>query len=81
LISFLDVKSFAVAPLLSRDRVLGGISADNLVTQTVITEKKLQSLMIFANQAALALENALMYEELKAFSSELEGRFARHPRA
>jgi Amt family ammonium transporter len=74
LISFLDVKSFAVAPLLSRDRVLGGISADNLVTQTVITEKKLQSLMIFANQAALALENALMYEELKAFSSELEGR-------
>jgi Amt family ammonium transporter len=74
LISFLDVKSFAVAPLLSRDRVLGGISADNLVTQTMITEKKLQSLMIFANQAALALENALMYEELKTFSSQLEGR-------
>ena len=74
LISFLDVKSFAVAPLLSRDRVLGGISADNLITQTVITENKLQSLMIFANQAALALENALMYEELKTFSSQLEGR-------
>lgn len=30
--------------------------------------------MIFANQAALALENALMYEELKAFSSQLEER-------
>ena len=30
--------------------------------------------MIFANQAALALENALMYEELKTFSSELEDR-------
>jgi Amt family ammonium transporter len=74
LISFLDVKSFAVAPLLSRDRVLGGISADNLITQAVITEKKVQSLMIFANQAALALENALMYEELKDFSSQLEGR-------
>jgi signal transduction histidine kinase len=74
MITFLDVKSFAVAPLLSRDRVLGGLSADNLVTQTMITEKKLQSLMIFANQAALALENALMYEELKTFSSELEGR-------
>jgi hypothetical protein len=74
LISFLDVKSFAVAPLLSRDRVLGGISADNLITQTVITENKLQSFMIFANQAALALENALMYEELKTFSSQLEGR-------
>ncbi len=74
LISFLDVKSFAVVPLLSRNKVLGGITADNLITQTSISEKKLQSLMIFANQAALALENALMYEELKAFSSQLEDR-------
>jgi signal transduction histidine kinase len=77
LISFLDVKSFAVVPLLSRDKVLGGISADNLITQALITEKKLQSLMIFANQAALALENALMYEELKAFSGQLEDRVRR----
>ncbi|MCX5908156.1 MAG: hypothetical protein NTY64_13495, partial [Deltaproteobacteria bacterium] len=35
------------------------------------TEDKLRSLMIFANQAALALENALMYEELKNSSSRL----------
>jgi Amt family ammonium transporter len=77
LISFLDVKSFAVVPLFSRDKVLGGISADNLITQALITEKKLQSLMIFANQAALALENALMYEELKAFSGQLEDRVRR----
>ncbi|MBI5967099.1 MAG: ammonium transporter [Deltaproteobacteria bacterium] len=74
LISFLDVKSFAVVPLLSRNKVLGGIAADNLISQGVITEKKLQSLMIFANQAALALENALMYEELKDFSGQLEER-------
>jgi len=74
LISFLNVKSFAAVPLLSRNKVLGGIAADNLISQAVITEKKLQSLMIFANQAALALENALMYEELKDFSSQLEER-------
>ncbi len=74
LITFLDVKSLAVAPLLSRQRVLGGIAADNLISEDQISEKKLQSLMIFANQAALALENALMYEELKAFSSQLEER-------
>jgi signal transduction histidine kinase len=54
--------------------VLGGIAADNLISQSLITEKKLQSFMIFANQAALALENALMYEELKAFSGQLEDR-------
>jgi Amt family ammonium transporter len=74
LIHFLDVKSFVVVPLLARDKVLGGIAADNLISQAGLTEKRLQSLMIFANQAALALENALMYEELKAFSSQLEGR-------
>jgi signal transduction histidine kinase len=74
LISFLDIKSFAVVPLLTRDKVLGGIAADNLISQSLITEKKLQSLMIFANQAAMALENALMYEELKNFSSRLEER-------
>ncbi len=74
LITFLDVKSLAVAPLLSRQKVLGGIAADNLISEDQISEKKLQSLMIFANQAALALENALMYEELKAFSSQLEER-------
>ena len=74
LISFLHVKSFAAVPLLSRDKVLGGIAADNLISQQTITEKKLQSLMIFANQASLALENALMYDELKAFSSQLGER-------
>ncbi len=77
LINFLDVKSFAAVPLLSREKVLGGIAADNLVSQRSITEKKLQSLMIFANQAALALENALMYEELRAFSSQLGERVKR----
>jgi len=74
LITFLDVKSLAAVPLLSRQKVLGGIAADNLTSADHISEKKLQSLMIFANQAALALENALMYEELKAFSSQLEER-------
>ncbi|MGB9698659.1 MAG: ammonium transporter [Thermodesulfobacteriota bacterium] len=74
LITFLDVRSLAAVPLLSRQKVLGGIAADNLTSDDHISEKKLQSLMIFANQAALALENALMYEELKAFSSQLEER-------
>ena len=77
LISFLDVKSFAAVPLFAKDKVRGGIAADNLFSQSLITEKKLQSLMIFANQAALALENALMYEELKAFSGQLEERVKR----
>jgi len=74
LIGFLGVKSLAAAPLLSRKKVLGGIAADNLISEAKITEGKLQSLMIFANQAALALENALMYEELKSFNEQLGAR-------
>ena len=74
LIGFLGVKSLAAAPLLSRKKVLGGIAADNLISEAGITERKLQSLMIFANQAALALENALMYEELKSFNEQLGER-------
>jgi Amt family ammonium transporter len=74
LIGFLGVKSLAAAPLLSRKKVLGGIAADNLVSEAGITGQKLQSLMVFANQAALALENALMYEELKGFNEQLGER-------
>ena len=74
LIGFLGVKSLAAVPLLSRNKVFGGIAADNLISESQITERKLQSLMVFANQAASALENALMYEELKAFSDQLGER-------
>jgi signal transduction histidine kinase len=74
LIGFLGVRSLAAAPLLSRKKVLGGIAADNLISDSQITERKLQSLMVFANQAALALENALMYDELKSFNEHLAER-------
>ena len=69
-----DLKSFAVVPLIGRDEVLGAITADNLFSDRVITPQKLESLILFTNQAGLALENATMYEELKSFSHGLEGR-------
>lgn len=69
-----NLKSFAVVPLMGRDRVLGAITADNLESDRKITNEKFESLIIFANQAGIALENAKMYKELKAFSGELEER-------
>lgn len=39
IINFLDVKSLAAVPLLSRQKVLGGIAADNLFSQDPISEK------------------------------------------
>ncbi len=68
------LKSFAVVPLIGRDKILGAITADNLFSDRVITPEKFESLITFANQAGLALENAKMYEELKSFSRQLEER-------
>jgi signal transduction histidine kinase len=68
------LKSFAVVPLIGRDKVLGAITADNLFSDRLITPEEFESLITFTNQAGLALENAKMYEELKSFSHQLEER-------
>ncbi len=69
-----NLKSFAAVPLLGKDKVRGAVTADNLTTERRITGGKMASLVTFANQAGLALENAKMYEELKSFSEQLEER-------
>ncbi len=69
-----NLKSFAAVPLLGKDKVRGAVTADNLTTERRITGEKMTSLVTFANQAGLALENAKMYEELKSFSEQLEER-------
>lgn len=69
-----DLDSFAVVPLIGKDKVLGAITADNLFSDHIITPEKFESLITFANQAGLALENAKMYDELKSFSRQLEER-------
>jgi len=69
-----NLKSFAAVPLLGKDKVRGAITADNLTTERKITRGKMASLVTFAHQAGLALENAKMYEELKSFSEQLEER-------
>lgn len=69
-----NLQSFAAVPLLGKDKVRGTVTADNLTTERRITGEKMASLVTFANQAGLALENAKMYEELKSFSAQLEER-------
>ncbi len=69
-----NLKSFAVVPLIGRDKVLGAVTADNLFSDRVITPEKFESLITFTNQAGFALENAKIYDELKSFSRKLEER-------
>ncbi|MGA1845255.1 MAG: ammonium transporter [bacterium] len=69
-----NLKSFVAVPLQGKDRVMGAISADYIYRDKIITQEKVESLMTFAGQAGLAIENAQLYSELKQFNEELEER-------
>jgi len=61
----LGVDSFLVMPLISRNRRIGVIIADNCVTHKPITPQDVQSLETFAFPVAFALERASLYERLQ----------------
>lgn len=54
-----------IVPIQSRGRELGYIVVNDPVERVRPTEDKVRSLEYFANQAAVALENAALYENLK----------------
>lgn len=54
------------APLKAGERVLGVLYADSVVHGRDLTEEDLDVLAGFANQAALAIDNALLQERLRA---------------
>jgi two-component system sensor histidine kinase HydH len=68
----LNLQSLVVIPLLAKEKPLGAIAADHTEPGKIITRKTLESVMTFAQQAGLAIHNALMYQELKAFSQQME---------
>lgn len=57
--------SAMAAPLIARERVLGVLYVDNLTIPERFTEEDLHFLTGFANQAALGIENALLYERVE----------------
>jgi len=73
----LNLQSLVVIPLLAKDKPLGAIAADHTEPGRNITKKTLESVMTFAQQAGLAIHNALMYQELKAFSQQMEEKIQR----
>jgi signal transduction histidine kinase len=68
----LNLQSLVVIPLLAKQKSLGAIAADHTEPGKNITRETLESVMTFAQQAGLAIHNALMYQELKAFSQQME---------
>jgi len=61
----LGVDCFLVMPLISRNRRIGVIIADNCITRKPITLQDMQSLETFAFPVAFALERASLYERLQ----------------
>jgi signal transduction histidine kinase len=66
------VYAFATVPLMGKGKVIGVILVDNLYDQKPITEEDIHSLTMFANQAGLAIENAILYRNLEEFHQELK---------
>ena len=63
--------SYCVAPLVARDVVRGMLYADDPPGEE-ITENQLRVLLDFASQAAIAVENARLYEETRRLLEETQ---------
>ncbi len=60
------LRSILCIPLLLREERVGVLYADNSMTQGIFQESLIPLLTAFANQAAIAIENARLFERVKA---------------
>lgn len=67
----LQTDQFAVAPLMSKAKMLGVIVADNLITQKLIEDEDVKLLSICAHHASAAIESSQLYQELAEKVSKL----------
>jgi diguanylate cyclase (GGDEF)-like protein len=62
----LQLRSVLCAPLISRGEILGAIYVENRSVSNLFEEEDLKLLEYFAAQAAVAIENAVLNEDLEA---------------
>lgn len=62
----LNIRSVMCVPLVTRNDVLGALYLDNRLEENAFTETDLKFLQLFANQAAVSIENAILNEDLEA---------------
>jgi transcriptional regulator with GAF, ATPase, and Fis domain len=68
----LKLRSVACVPFRYRERNLGCFYIDNRNEPNMFTEEDLPLLQAFADQAAIAIDNTQLYEELEKSKGELE---------
>jgi signal transduction histidine kinase len=69
-----SLRSILCVPLVVKDTQIGVIYADNRIREGLFTEKDRVLLSVFSNQAAVAIENAQLYEAVRLHAQELEQR-------
>jgi class 3 adenylate cyclase len=65
------LRSIMCVPLMMRGRVDGAIYVDNKLREGAFTPRELNVLSAFASQAAVAAENALLYQQVQATLREI----------
>jgi signal transduction histidine kinase len=68
----LRVKSFLVIPMIARGRTVGVLAADNRRSRAPIPTHAVDLLQTFAAQAAVAVENARLFQEIQEKGQQLE---------
>ncbi len=64
-IAALEIWSLMCAPLKVKERVIGCIYVDSSVAEQEFSQESLNLLQAFADQAAIAIENATLYQEMQ----------------
>lgn len=71
-----NLRSIICVPLKYRDRVTGVIYVDNRIRTGLFGEKERDLLAAFANQAAIAIENARQFQQVTELKNLLDNVFA-----
>ena len=69
--TILKINSFATVPLVAKGRVIGAIMVDNLFTRRPITDHDVRFLTMFAHQAALAIDNAIIHSNMESMNRDI----------
>ncbi len=73
------VNSLITAPIITNNEVIGFINVDSSQTNN-FTEEQTQHLMAFANQAAIAIQQASLVQKLQSYTDQLEKRVSERTR-
>ncbi len=67
-----QLRSILAVPLKRKDRVIGGVYCDNRIRAGLFKQHELDLLTAFAHQAAVAIENAHLFEAVRAQLNEVK---------